>query len=54
MAREREFFFRKRGFTPRFVEYVEDPVTGSVVVVMADPHSRRSAYIYDPFEQKII
>jgi len=51
---EASVVFRRRGYTPHFAEYVEDPVTGDVVIVMADPHSRRSAFIYDPAKRKIV
>lgn len=46
--------FRRRGYTPHFAEYVDDPYTGELVLVMADPHSRRSAFIFNPEEGKII
>ncbi|MEM2066853.1 MAG: hypothetical protein QXH59_10255, partial [Candidatus Caldarchaeum sp.] len=46
--------FRKRGYTPHFAEYVDDPLTGDRVVVMADPHTRRSAFIYHPEKKQII
>ncbi|MEM1945874.1 MAG: hypothetical protein QW614_01385 [Candidatus Caldarchaeum sp.] len=51
---EARILFRKQGYTPHYAEYVEDPVTGEEVVVMADPHSRRSAFIYNPSKRKII
>ncbi|MEM1936650.1 MAG: hypothetical protein QXV14_02530 [Candidatus Caldarchaeum sp.] len=51
---EARILFRKRGYTPHFAEYVEDPVSGDEVVVMADPHSRRSAFIYDPVKNKVL
>jgi hypothetical protein len=46
--------FAKQGYTPHYAEHVEDPVTGKPVLVMADPHSRRSAIIYDPEREKIL
>ncbi|GBC69042.1 hypothetical protein HRbin01_00733 [archaeon HR01] len=46
--------FSRRGFTPHYAEHVEDPVTGSEVLVMADPHTRRSAFIYDLERGKIV
>ncbi|MEM2238183.1 MAG: hypothetical protein QXR26_03730 [Candidatus Caldarchaeum sp.] len=51
---EAGILFRKHGYTPHYAEYVEDPVTGDEVVVMADPHSRRSAFIYSPRKKKIL
>jgi hypothetical protein len=51
---EAGILFRRTGYTPHFAEYVEDPVTGDLVVVMADPHSRRSAYIYHPDKDRVI
>ncbi|MDW7977429.1 MAG: hypothetical protein RMH74_01340, partial [Candidatus Caldarchaeum sp.] len=51
---EARILFRSRGYTPHFAEYVVDPLTGDEVVVMADPHSRKSAYIYDPVKKRII
>lgn len=49
-----QILFRKRGYTPHFAEYVDDPLTGDRVVVMADPHTRRSAFIYHPEKKQII
>ncbi len=46
--------FAKNGYTPHYAEHVEDPVTGREVLVMADPHTRRSAIIYDPERDRIL
>lgn len=46
--------FAKHGYTPHYAEHVEDPVTGREVLVMADPHTRRSAIIYDPERGRIL
>ncbi|MCS7133495.1 MAG: PQQ-binding-like beta-propeller repeat protein [Candidatus Caldarchaeum sp.] len=51
---EARIVFRQRGYTPHYAEYVEDPFSGSLVLVMADPHSRRSAYVYDPEKGKVV
>ncbi|MDW8084421.1 MAG: hypothetical protein RMI49_04405 [Candidatus Caldarchaeum sp.] len=51
---EAKIVFRKRGYTPHFAEYVEDPASGVHVLVMADPHTRRSALIFDPESGKIL
>ncbi|RLI39348.1 hypothetical protein DRO60_01445 [Candidatus Bathyarchaeota archaeon] len=42
-----EVLFCLRGYTPHFVEHVIDPRDGRAKLVMADPHTRRSAMIYD-------
>ncbi|MCS6788129.1 MAG: hypothetical protein NZ733_02415 [Aigarchaeota archaeon] len=38
--------FSRHGYAPHFAENLVDPVTGEEVLVMADPHIRRSALIY--------
>ncbi|MEN3048162.1 MAG: hypothetical protein ABDH63_05220 [Candidatus Caldarchaeales archaeon] len=38
--------FSKHGYAPHFAENLIDPVTGEEVLVMADPHIRRSVEIY--------
>ncbi|MEM3095618.1 MAG: PQQ-binding-like beta-propeller repeat protein [Nitrososphaerota archaeon] len=49
-----KILFAKTGYTPHYTEHVQDPVTGEDVLVMADPHSRRSAIIYNPDRDKIV
>ncbi|MEM0451028.1 MAG: PQQ-binding-like beta-propeller repeat protein [Nitrososphaerota archaeon] len=38
--------FCLHGYAPHYAEDVIDPVSGERVLVMADPHIRRSAYVY--------
>jgi hypothetical protein len=42
-----EIVFHRPGFAPHYAEHIIDPKTGAEVLVMADPHIRRSALIYD-------
>jgi len=44
---EFEVWFCKKGYTPHYAEHVVDPVDGREKLVMFDPHTRRSALIYD-------
>ncbi|HDI01282.1 MAG TPA: hypothetical protein ENF78_02515, partial [Candidatus Bathyarchaeota archaeon] len=42
-----EVLFCQRGFTPHYAEHVVDPMDECPKLVMADPHTRRSAIIYN-------
>jgi len=44
---EFEVWFCRKGYTPHYAEHVVDPVDGREKLVMFDPHTRRSALIYD-------
>jgi hypothetical protein len=46
--------FSAQGYAPHYAEDVIDPVSGERVLVMADPHIRRSAYIYSLDSGKVI
>jgi hypothetical protein len=46
--------FSAQGYAPHYAEDVTDPVSGERVLVMADPHIRRSAYIYSRDSEKVI
>ncbi len=46
--------FSARGYAPHYAEDVIDPVSGERVLLMADPHIRRSAYIYSLDSGKVI
>jgi hypothetical protein len=46
--------FSAKGYAPHYAEDVTDPVSGERVLVMADPHIRRSAYIYSLDSGKVI
>ena len=42
-----QVLFCRRGYTPHYVEHVIDPLDGREKLVMADPHTRRAALVYD-------
>jgi len=44
---EYNILFYKYGYMPHFAEHVVDPRDGREKLMMADPHIRRSAFIYD-------
>jgi len=44
---EYNILFAKAGYTPHYAEHVIDPIDGREKLVMFDPHTRKSAFIYD-------
>ncbi len=46
--------FSAKGYAPHYAEDLIDPVSGERVLVMADPHIRRSAYVYSLDSGKVI
>jgi len=46
--------FSLQGYAPHYAEHIHDPTSGRDVLVMADPHIRRSAYIYDTSAREVI
>ena len=42
-----QVLFCQRGYTPHYAEHVVDPLDGREKLVMADPHTRRAALVYD-------
>jgi hypothetical protein len=46
--------FSAQGYAPHYAEDVIDPESGERMLVMADPHIRRSAYIYSLDSGKVI
>lgn len=50
---EHELWFSKEGYTPHFAEHIIDPTDNKEKLVMADPHTRYSAFIWNIADQRI-
>lgn len=48
-----ELWFSRDGYTPHYAEHVIDPLDGREKLVMADPHTRCAAFIYDLASREI-
>ncbi|MDD5092785.1 MAG: hypothetical protein PHV74_00165 [Dehalococcoidia bacterium] len=48
-----EIWFSREGYTPHYAEHIIDPLDGRAKLIMADPHTRKAAFVYDLGSKKI-
>ncbi|MDY6834157.1 MAG: hypothetical protein SVY53_05080 [Chloroflexota bacterium] len=50
---DNELWFAQEGYSPHYAEHIVDPVDGKEKLIMADPHTRHAAILYNLQDQRI-